>query len=203
MDIIQTIYKNQILEAYLSVEGGLSFYKMRPTYSKEQYDKAKSLPLERTITDGIDMVKETNQNGIEYHTIDHRTQKGIHRTAIVKNGIREIKIPHEELRVSDKVEDAELPRNYATDVAYNHFKNSEFPLASSETHSRLGHQSFLRLANRAMDEGHYAYHVKCGTYKELSREELSPNIALGKGNEYFSEHLLLSKSRLSKDGSKE
>lgn len=185
-----------VAEAVQSTDSSLSYYKINPNYASAQFRHAKEFPVVKNVDKNIDLVKETSGDIVTYHTINRTTSEGIHTTKIVKNGLPNLDILHEELRVSDRLGNTTLPKNYATDVVYDHFAESSLPMTSSESHSRLGHESFLRLANRAIDDNHHIYHFKDGSFRELTKCDLTPNIALGKTGASHLEHLILSKNTL-------
>ncbi len=153
----------------------------------------KNIELQKTT-------KELNGNTTtQYHTNDHNKKETLHRSIIIHHEPTE-KLPfkHEEQSEVDRLNGGDLPNGYARDVTYNHFKNSEYPLRSSDEQFAPGHNMWKRLTNKALNDGHHVYFHDGNKLTKSNKENIDNHLesSFGKGEEYANKHMIISKKEL-------
>lgn len=106
------------------------------------------------------LVTHKFDNGEEtmWTTLDHNIQEAVHRSYFVRDTTKSrLPFDHETQESVERTNHPDLPRGYATDIAYMHFTESNVPLSSSNQQQIGGNKMWGRLAHKAFDGGHHVY----------------------------------------------
>jgi hypothetical protein len=131
----------------------------------------------------------TKENGIpvrtEYHTNDHDSKETLHN-AVVSYQAKTDKFPyeHEVQKVVERVKSNDrLPNGHATNVIYDHFKKSKYPLRSDSNQYTDGHKMWHRLVDKALDNGHHVYHWDGKQLQQTIHENKAKHLTNSFGND--------------------
>ena len=178
---------------HLDVGSGLA----NSMHRKDIYAKTRHLPVHMKINDHVSVHKETTKTGIDYHTLDHKTGECIHQSIIHRSNQ-----PFDcEVQTSaDKYEHKSLPKGYATDFVYGHFKTSDMPLRSDNTQSAAGHSMWKRLVDKALNDGHHVYYHDGKQLHKTTHQNKEQHLHSYFGDHYdeyhYHRHMILSKKDL-------
>jgi len=130
----------------------------RGDYPSIMFHTSKNSPIYANIGDDLKIHKQSSDNETFYATLDHSSKKAVHYALFNTHASGErLPFTHETQDSVEKVSHNDLPKGYATDVAYNHFLQSIHPLSSSNEQYIGGNKMWQRLAHRAFDDGHHVY----------------------------------------------
>ena len=172
---------------------------------KEFYENSKNHPHESYPTgdENIESQKIVRDGGkekqTEYHVNDHNKGETIFKSFIVThNPTKRLPFKHDEQIAIDKKQNAGLPRGYGRDVIYNHFKNSEHPLRSSDLQFHQGHDMWRDLAHRALADGHHVYYHNGHKLYKTTPKNIDKHLAdyFGTHDSHINSHMILSKTEL-------
>ncbi len=157
-------------------------------------------PIIEELPDHVKLHKREFDNKTEYTTNDHKNEQTLHRALIVhRRKTAEFPFEHEEQTEVDRVKGSDkLPKGHATKVTYDHFEHSNLPLRSSDLQFQKGHEMWHRLVDRALKDGHHAYHWDGERLHKTSTENKEEHLknSFGKGDEYKNKHMIISKNEL-------
>ena len=196
-------YLNEMAMNYGDNESslGLSKEERKSEYSEHKNDTHHSYPTEnKKIELHKKIKKESNgDTTTEYRTNDHSKKETIHRSIIFQNEpTTELPFKHEEQVEVDRKPDSGLPRGYARDVIYNHFKESNIPLKSSISQYIPGHKLWKDIAHRALNDGHHVYYHDGEKLHKSTPKNIDKHLEsyFGDSSEHVNKHMILSKSEL-------
>lgn len=196
-------YEDPIAKAYRKMVSEAFSMGPKDKWENQEYDYFHSVGHgwdEKSRLGNIGLMKSTKGPFIHYRTVDHDSKLVLHHADFLREPAGH-KLPFESEHQIDVgvYEDASLPKHYATEVAYNHFKDSSVPLRSSDDQHTGGHKMWKHLAKKALDDGYYVYHIdtKSNVLHPVSKDGLDfHHIAYYHYNEDkgHSNHLILSKT---------
>lgn len=179
----------------------IEFY---PEIRKKYYQDSHEEPIHKDMTDDIKVHKIVSsidgKPAISYYTNNNKTKETLHKSVVVRhNPNKNLPFFHEENRIIERVKNTkDLPKGYATDFAYEHFKNSKFPLRSSDTQTKHGNSMWKKLTKRALDDNHHVYFHDGEKLNKTNYGNLESHL-----NSYFdssdtheNKHMILSKTKL-------
>lgn len=146
--------------------------------------------------------EETNNQMTVYHTNDHAKKETIHLSEIYrKPPTKQLPFEHEEQSAVHKYSGGGLPKGYATDITYKHFKESKYPLKSSDLQYEGGHKMWQKMSHKAMDEGHHVYYHNGKELIKSTPETLDKHLNdyYGKYPENTKKHMIISKTELGEE----
>lgn len=141
----------------MAVDIGPSFSRLtknRGNYKVDGYLQNKDLPIHSSYNDIIKTHVFNDGDSTHYYTLDHQNKTVAHYAKIKKDS-NTFQFPVEEQHNVDKDKsNTNLPKGFATEFIYNHFKNSELPLRSSDEQFHDGHFMWRRLVDKALAHKH-------------------------------------------------
>lgn len=182
-----------------------------PSYSRHEsfkgvrntlYNEGKAFSVFKDMGNGVKMHKHVVDDCTHYYTLNHNNNESLHISHIKKhNATSTTPFAYEEQHIVDRVKSTDiLPKGHASSVVYDHFKNSDYPLRSSYEQYKTGHKMWSGLVDKALDDGHHAYHY------EESNKHLTPinhdnkqemiGKSFGEGDAFEHKHLVISKTPL-------
>lgn len=170
-------------------------------FRRTMYDQTKNLPVHAKVNDDIVVHKDESPTKVNYYTLDHNNKELLHMSLFVKNVTnKEIPSNYDEQNTIDRIKSDRLPKGYGADFTYSHFIASELPLKSSSEQFPHGHKMWSRLVDKALADGHHAYHYdeNTGTHTEITPENKNELVSksFGKSDDFTKKHLVLSKTPL-------
>jgi hypothetical protein len=178
----------------------LEKYKTDSNYPIYQYD---------TGDQNVNVTKHIDNNGtIHYSTNDHSSKEIIHYSNIeTHKPTAKLPFRHQEQTMVERIKDNRLPKEYATNFIYNHFKSSNLPLRSSDTQYRTGHNMWRKLAHKALDDGYRVYYHDGSQLNKSNKVNVDKHLDSSFGVEtrirgntlppdYEQRHIILSKKEL-------
>ncbi len=206
-------FQQFIAEMALNIGDADEVYNQKPIRQRE-FNKSKGhMAMEyNTGNENITVHKNTKTIGDEdeskqetsYHTNDNRTGETLHHaTFVTHNPTTELPFHHDEQTAVNRQRSGDLPKGYATDFTYNHFKNSEHPLRSSDMQMTGGHEMWKRLAHKALNNGDHVYYHDSNKLHKSTKQNVDSHLKnyFGWTNDadkadYGSRHMILSKKEL-------
>lgn len=179
----------------------IEFY---PEIRKKYYNDSHEEPIHKHVNSDIKVQKIVssvdNLPAVSYYTNNHKTKETLHKSTIVRHNPTE-KLPfhHEENRMIERVKNSsDLPKGYVENFTYDHFKNSKFPLRSSNTQTKRGNLMWKSLSKRALDDGYHVYFHDGEKLHKTNHENLNShlNFYFGQSPEHETKHMILSKTKL-------
>ena len=172
----------------------------QPSYRSKMYDLTKNNHTIKTLESGAKLHKHIDKNKTKYTTNDHDNKETLHYSRIEHNdSTKDFPYEHDEQTQVDRVKDSsKIPKGHATDVTYDHFKQSKYPLRTSDTQFRKGHEMWHRLVDKALDDGHHVYHWDGKSLHKTTQENKKDHLSdsFGQGDNYQHKHMILSKTPL-------
>jgi hypothetical protein len=159
---------------------------------KKMFVAIKDSPIINHISHNVKVHRDEYKGTTEYHTLDHDKQETLHYCSIKKT---HSPIPCEVQ--TGVVKHGDLPKHHATNVIYDHFKQSNLPLKTDKTQSDSAHGMWKRLTKRALDDGHHVYYHDGKSLTKLDHSNLNDHL-----DKYFEDdidsdkHIILSKDTL-------
>ena len=157
----------------------------------------------------IELTKYVDANkNTTYSTNDHTNKEVLHYSNIkCHNPTKSIPFEHEEQHTVERVKGDKLPKEYATNMIYDHFKKSNIPLKSSNVQYRTGHNMWRKLAHKALEDGHHVYYHDGTTLHKSTKDNVDQHLDSSFGKEerrygktispdYETRHMILSKHKL-------
>jgi hypothetical protein len=179
----------------------MQYYKQSILYKHHSYPIAGNKEIE--IKHGLD------HDGNEvYHTNDNTKKETIHRSVIKTHApTKKLKFEHQEQKEADRTPDDILPKEYVTNLIYDHFKKSEHPLRSSDSQYLHGHKMWRKLAHKALDDKHHVYYFDGKMLHKSNNDNINSHLdsSFGKSDiirgvppkiNYEHRHIILSKKLL-------
>lgn len=166
---------------------------------KDMYSLSKDHEISHHVNDHINVHKKETPDSIEYHTNDNRNNETLHYSNVLKHKPNN-KLNfyhHEQNQVLRKSSD-DLPRHYSEDFIYNHFKNSNVPLKSSDTQFKKGHTMWRNLSHKALDDGYHVYYHDGDRLNKSTKNNIDDhlNSYFGVSDDHENKHMILSKKEL-------
>lgn len=168
-------------------------------YRKLIFDQSKDHDVVDELSDNVKIHKHVDGDTIHYSTNDHAKRETLHRSVIHKRkATKLLSFDHEEQNEVDRIKDDSLPKNYATDFIYNHFKKSDVPLKSSNTQYTKGRDLWERLSKKALTDGHNVYYHDGDKLHKSNADNIDYhlNSYFGDTSEHENKHMILSKRPL-------
>lgn len=171
-------------------------------YRKKLYNHYSDAPKIKTINAHISLHKSENNNKTEISTLNDKTKEALHH-AIFLNHKKSNTFPfdHQEQSLVERKQhegSKDLQKGHATNITYEHFKNSKLPLRTSDNQTTAGHGMWRTLVHKALDDGHHVYHWDGAklhkTTKENANEHLNAYFNYGHG--FRNKHMILSNAEL-------
>lgn len=191
-------FKSFLNEMAKDLGSSYSFLK-DPQYRKVLFDHSKDHKIVDSLSDNIKIHTHIDGDNIHYNTNDHAKQETLHRSVISKkSATKELPFDHQEQNEVDRIKDDSLPKNYAADFIYNHFKHSHLPLKSSDTQYTKGRDLWVKLANRALADDYHVYYHDGKQLHKSTKDNIDKhlNSYFGPTTEFESKHMILSKQLL-------
>jgi hypothetical protein len=163
---------------------------------KSMYNETHNLLEHSRINTSVSVHRLSNDKVTEYHTLDHRNKESLHYCTIHKDSSP---INCEVQTGVSKAHSEQLPKHHATNVVYNHFKQSKLPLRSDKIQSNAGHKLWHRLVTRALGDGHHVYYHDGNKLHKTNKDNVSHHLESYFGDEadsHPSKHMILSKDIL-------
>jgi len=170
-------------------------------YRSSMYPLTKDYPEHTKISDNVSLHKKEDENSTHYATLNHDTKEILHHAIVKKNRPSEgIPFEHEEQTIVDRIKNQnDIPKGYATDVIYNHFRNSKFPLRSSGDQYLNGHKMWHRLVDMALEDGHGVYYYDENTkeHTPITKENKNEYLekSFGDSDDFEHKHIILRKNK--------
>ena len=131
-------------------------------FNKKQFEATKYLPTIENHLQPINCKTHIYKDGnnTEYYTNNHKTKENLHRAYYLLNEPSDqVKVPHiQQWKVDRNPDTNKLPKGYATDFAYERFKEQEHPFVTSNYQYEAGHRLWRRLADKALSDNHNVYY---------------------------------------------
>ena len=178
-------------------------------YRKDYYDATKNHPITKKLTPDITEHKKCSDNKVVLSTNDHKTGECLYNSSISTRDK-----DHSPKRIEQdsvqRAKDSRLPKGYATDKIYEHFKSQELPLKSSDEQMKSGNKMWHRLVHRALEDGHHVYHYDGSNLHKTNKANVNAHLAnyygsdekrtrfnpTPKDNNYENKHMIISKKEL-------
>lgn len=158
----------------------------------------------------IEVFHYKNSDGEDnYVTNDHKSKEALHQSIIkTDETLEKLPFPYQEQNQVDRVKSTDvLPKDYAKDFIYDHFKESNLPLKSSDTQFLNGHNMWKKLAHKALNDGHHVYYYDGTTLHKSTKDSVDKHLDSSFGKEerkngkiispdYEARHMILSKHEL-------
>ena len=139
-------FKQFIDEMTRNIGKSYSFLNNIPSHRKVHYEDSKNNEIYPLYTGNNDITvhKKIDGNTIQYNTNDHNTKETLHKSTIeLKEPTKELPFKHEEERTHDRVRNGNLPKHFVTNLIYNHFKESDYPLKTSDMQFNQGKNMWI------------------------------------------------------------
>jgi len=166
---------------------------------KGEFRNSKDNPKDHDLGDDIHVHKSSYRNTTIYHTNDHKSRQTLHISEIKHNKpTKELPFEHIKQDRTERAKTDRLPKKYAQDFIYNHFKSQKHPLVSSESQFHAGHHMWRQLAHRALkDKKHVYYHDGEKLHKSnASNIDHHLDSSFGEGKGFEHKHMIISHHKL-------
>ncbi len=181
--------------------------KRTEAYARSKDDEHHSYPVadKNIVTHKKISAKANGEKQTEYNVNDHNKKETIFQSRIVAHGsTKKLPFRHEEQTEIHKQTGSNLPRGFGRDHTYNHFKNSDLPLRSSDTQFHAGHKMWSDITHRALDDGHHVYFHNGNRLIKSNKDNIDQHIKSsfgGYGDDfnlmgYQNKHMIISKKEL-------
>jgi len=123
-----------------------SFLSSTPRHRSAHYEDSKNNELYpfHTGNNDINVHKKIDGNTTHYNTNNHDTKETLHKSIIeLKEPTKELPFKHEEEREHDRVRQGNLPKYFVTNLVYDHFQKSKYPLKTSEEQFNQGKNMWI------------------------------------------------------------
>jgi hypothetical protein len=179
----------------------------RYSYTKKRYfDNSKVYPHHGyPISDNKNIEVKVNKTptSIDYYTNNNDTNETLHMSSIKKHQpTQSLPFVHEEQTKVDRTKSDILPKGYATDFIYNHFKTSNIPLRSSDSQYTTGRDMWKRLVTKALTDGHHVYYHDGSFLHKSTKDNIDSHLSSYFGGNkphdesFQNKHIILSKTIL-------
>lgn len=197
-DEIAKFYLNE-----MAVDYGPSYSRLtkKENYKGDMYEAAKDLPIHSELNQRFKThIKSGDDGSTLFYTLDHQQHTAAHHAHIVKDTTSfPFTAEKQDLVDKDKT-NVDLPRGFATSFIYNHFKNSNHPLRSSDEQFHDGHHMWNKLVDNALSDNHHVYYHDKNSGETVKLNDDNKNEYIkkyyGDGDEFSKKHLILSKTPL-------
>lgn len=173
-----------------------------PDYRKKLYNHHINSPKIKTLSHNISLHKLETPNKTEISTLDNDKKEAIHH-AIFTNNKKSNNFPfdnQEQSLIERKKNEnsSDLPKGYATNITYDHFKGSKLPLRSSDNQTTAGHNMWKKLVHRSLKDNYHVYHWDGSNLHKTTKENADKhlNTYFNSGHEFKNKHMILSKTEL-------
>lgn len=184
---------------------------LEPKFRESKYEtnskfEHHSYPLPED--NSVALTKRVEGKNTTYSTNDNDKKEVLHYSNIKHNGPTEsLPFENEEQHIVERVKGGKLPPEYATNMIYDHFKQSNIPLRSSDAQYRHGHNMWRKLTHKALSDGHHVYYHDGKTLHKVTKQNIDDSLdsSFGKTEvkfrkeltpKYEDRHIILSKKEL-------
>lgn len=191
---------NQFLnEMALNIGNPYSMFHNNANFSLQNFNKTSEHPIVKELLPGIKLHMHIDDNRTEFNVNDHNTKQSLYRSVIYRNK-KNSDIPFNNIEQAqvDRVKSTNvLPKNFATDFVYDHWKTQPLPLRSSDQQFTTGRNMWSRLIDKAHLDNKHVFYVDENQNKHPvtreNKEDMMHNY-FGKHDVHLNRHMVLSHS---------
>lgn len=191
---------NQFLnEMAMNIGNPYSLLHSNPKFSSQNFNNTSEHPIVKELSPGIKLHMHIDDNRTEFNVNDHNTKQSLYRSVIYRNE-KNSDIPFDNIEQAqvDRVKSTNvLPKNFATDFIYNHWKTQSLPLRSSDQQFTTGRDMWSRLIDKAhLDNKHVFYIDENKNKHRVTRENKEDMMRkyFGIYDVHLNRHMVLSHS---------
>lgn len=195
-------YKQLISEMAIDIGKPFSMLHNRSGYSSQLFHETKTHPVISEIAQNIKVHKHVNGDFTDFTVNNHDSHQALYNSTIVHNKpTPDIPFEHIEQSLVDRAKShIILPKNFATDFVYNHWKSQTLPLKSSNTQYHTGRDMWTRLIDIAHNDGKHVLFMDIDkSITSVTPENKSQMLTnyYGKSSDFGKRHLIISHEKIS------